>query len=459
MPQKRDVMAVTRMPIPRLPRRRTCGHTGADVCEGTMTRLRDLMRREPRYGLALPAWLDRLLSVGIVTRDPQVARRQRCVNAAAYAGLVSGASYILLTSLYDLRGLLLLNVYNALLIVVGLTLPRLHRLGDNVAGLVLVLFIALGQLYVIWMLGITSDLHVFFVLAGATLFFFGIENWRLFLGVFVFAAALLLFALNFAPVDGLLLPTDGRLRDIVSSHTMMSVVLIYAAIIFYALTLLQRAEAELEQQHERSETLISTVMPAAIATRLKSGEERIADHIDNLSVVFADLVGFTTAAHDLPPEEIVGFLDGLVRSFDALAEEHGVEKIKTVGDCYMAAAGFDGRTREGAIAIARFALAMLEANADRAPLGSRKLDLRVGIHCGPATAGVIGDTRFSYDVWGAAVNAASRMESHGEAGRIQVSEAFRELTENAFAFEERGTVDVRGIGLTRTYFLVGPRAE
>jgi adenylate cyclase len=343
--------------------------------------------------------------------------------------------------------------------VVGLALPRLHRFGDNIAGLVLVAFIMLGQLYVIWMLGITSDLHVFFVLAGATLFFFGIENWKLFAGVFVCASALLLFALNFAPVDGLLLPTDGRLRDIVSSHTMMSVVAINAMIIFYALTLLQRAEAELEQQHERSEALIAIVMPAAIATRLKLSEERIADHIDSLSVVFADLVGFTAAAHDRTPEEVVGYLDGLVRVFDALAQAHGVEKIKTVGDCYMAAAGFDGRAREGALAIGRFGLAMLETDASHPSLGSHKLELRIGIHCGPATAGVIGDTRFSYDVWGAAVNAASRMESYGVPGRIQVSEAFRELTENAFEFQERGAVDVRGMGLTRTYFLTGSRAE
>ena len=424
-----------------------------------MTRLRDLMRREPRYGLALPAWLDRLLSAGIVTRDPQLARRQRCVNAAAYAAAVSGASYIVLTSLYDLHGLLLLNVYNASLVVVGLALPRLHRFGTNIAGVVLVVFIMLGQLYVIWMLGITSDLHVFFILAGATLFFFGIENWKLFLGFFVCASLALLIALNFAPVDGFLLPTDGRLRDIVSSHTMLSVVAINAAISFYALTLLQRAEAELEQQHERSEALISTVMPAAIAARLKSSEERIADHIGNLSVVFADLVGFTAAAHDREPTEVVAFLDGLVRSFDALAEQHGVDKIKTVGDSYMAAAGFDGNAREGAIAIGRFALAMLESTAHRAPLGNRKLDLRIGIHCGPATAGVIGDTRFSYDVWGAAVNAASRMESHGVPGHIQVSEAFHKLTEGVFAFEERGVVDVKGIGLTRTYFLIRASAD
>jgi len=419
-----------------------------------MTQLRDLMRREPRYGLVLPAWLDRLLSVGIVTRDPQVARRQRCVNAAAYAGLVSGASYILLTSLYDARGLLLLNVYNALLVVAGLVLPRLHRFGENVAGLALAVLVTLGQLYVIWMLGITSDLHVFFVLAGATLFFFGVQNWKLFLGVFVSVAALLLFALNFAPVDGFLLPTDGRLRDMVSTHTMLSVVAINAAIIFYALTLVQRAEAELEFQHERSEALIATVMPETIAARLKSSDARIADHIDNLNVMFADLAGFTAAAQDLPPEEVVGFLDGLVRDFDALAERHGVEKIKTVGDCYMAAAGFDGRAREGAAAIGRFALAILDASVAHAVLGGRKLDLRIGIHCGPATAGVIGDTRFSYDVWGAAVNTASRMESHGEPGRIQVSHAFHDLAADAFVFEERGDVDIKGIGETRTYFLV-----
>jgi len=119
----------------------------------------------------------------------------------------------------------------------------------------------------------------------------------------------------------------------------------------------------------------------------------------------------------------------------------------------MAAAGFDGRAREGAVAIGRFALAMMEANAAHAPLGSRKLELRAGIHCGPATAGVIGETRFSYDVWGAAVNIASRMESHGAPGRIQVSEAFRDLTGDAFIFEERGVVDMKGIGQTRTYFL------
>jgi adenylate cyclase len=342
-----------------------------------------------------------------------------------------------------------------MLIVAGLVLPFAHRIGENFVAITFVLLLSIGQMYVIFMLGILSDLHIFFTLAGAMLFFFGIQNWKLFLGFFAYAAALLLFALNFAPVDGYLLPLDGKLRDIVSSHTLMSVVTINAALIFYALVLVNRAEVDLAQQYERSEALIATVMPAPIAARLKVSEERIADRIETLSVLFADLVSFTPAAHDLPPEEIVGFLDSLVRGFDTLAEQHGVEKIKTVGDSYMAAAGFDGRGRDGALAIGRFACAMLAANARHPPLGGRKLELRIGIHCGPATAGVIGDTRFSYDVWGDAVNVAARMESHGAAGRIHVSEAFRELARDAFAFEQRGTMPIKGIGEVRTYFLTG----
>jgi adenylate cyclase len=423
-----------------------------------MSRLRDIIRREPRRGLSIPAWLDRLLSVGIVSRDPQVVRRQRCVNVAAYTGAASGLSYIVLTSLYDLQELLLLNVHNLMLIVAGILLPFWHRLGTNFVAIVYLVLLSIGQMYVVWMLGITSDLHIFFTLAGATLFFFGIQNWRLFLVFFLYAAVLLLVALNYAPVDGYLLPFDGRLRDLVSSHTLMSVVTINAALIFYALVLVSRAELDLEQQHERSEALIATVMPAPIAARLKASEERIADRIENLSVLFADLVSFTAAAHDLPPEEIVGFLDNLVRTFDALAEQYGVEKIKTVGDSYMAAAGFDGRAHDGAVAIGRFALAILEANAKHAPLGDRKLDLRIGIHCGPATAGVIGDTRFSYDVWGNAVNAAARMESHGVPGRIQVSDAFFQFTRDTFEFEERGVLPIKGLGDVRVYFLNELRA-
>jgi adenylate cyclase len=272
--------------------------------------------------------------------------------------------------------------------------------------------------------------------------------------------AALLVALNFAPLDGLVIPQDEAFRDTLSTQAMVSTIIINAAILFYALTMLRRAELAVEDQYERSEALIATVMPPAIAERLKSGrEQRIADRIEMLSVLFADLAGFSTAAHDLPPEQVVAFLDGLVSTFDAVAEAHGVDKIKTIGDSYMAAAGFDGCGAEGAVVIGRFALAMLAVVEKQPPLGAHKLKARIGIHCGPATAGVIGDSRISYDVWGDAVNVASRMESHGVPERIQVSEAFRDLAKDAFVFEERGATELKGVGVARTFFLVGEKSS
>jgi adenylate cyclase len=235
-----------------------------------------------------------------------------------------------------------------------------------------------------------------------------------FFAAFVVALAV---ALQYAPVNGLVIPWDHDFRDLLATQAMLSTIIINAALLLYALSTLDRAELELRDQHERSEALIATVMPAQIADRLKSGrEDRIADRADQLSVIFADLVGFTEAARGRPPEQVVDFLDALVRSFDQLCEQLGVEKIKTIGDSYMAAAGFDGDAVSGAIAVGRLALAMLDDIAFQPALGGRKLNLRIGIHCGAATAGVIGDTRFSYDIWGDAVNTASRMESHGLPG-------------------------------------------
>ena len=314
--------------------------------------------------------------------------------------------------------------------------------------IVLILVLICGNLFIVWALGLNSDLHIYFTLAGGMLFLFGVQNWRPFVVLLALVAGVLVFALHYAPTGGFVAPEDARLRELLSTHAMINTLAVNAAFIFYALSALRRAEVA-------SEALIASVMPSAIADRLRAGADRIADRIENLSVLFADLVGFTEAVQELPPEAVVDYLDRVVRTFDTLCEQHGVEKIKTIGDCYMAAAGLEGSGAAGAVAIGRFALAMLEASEHHPALGGRKLALRVGIHCGPATAGVIGDTRFSYDVWGAAVNVAARMESHGEPGRIQVSAAFRALTEDTFVFEERGMTDIKSIGLARTFFLVG----
>ena len=421
-----------------------------------MTRLRDLVRGERKPAIQLPAWLDRLISIGIVSTDPLVIERQRCVNVAAFAVAATALSHLIINAVHDFRGLILVNADNMFMLAVSLLVPRLHRLGDHAGGIALVLAVLFGQMLIVWSLGLASALHIYYTLGGAMLFFFGVENWRLFLGLFGLYVLALVLALNLAPVAGLVMPEDQSFRDMLSSQAMINTAAIIAALIFYALWDRDRARIALQDEHARSEALLGTLMPQAIAARLKSGREaRIADKIDMLSVMFADLTGFTAAAHDLSPEEVVDFLDRLVRALDELCERHGVDKIKTIGDSYMAAGGFDGRAAAAAVAVGRLSLAMMEAIERQPPLGRRKLKLRVGIHCGPATAGVIGDTRFSYDVWGDAVNTASRMESYGEPGRIQVSEAFRDLTGDAFVFEERGATEIKGLGVRTTFFLVG----
>jgi adenylate cyclase len=423
-----------------------------------MTRLRDLVHAVPRRGIELPGWIERVTSVGIVTPDPEVARRQRFTNVAAYAIAANAGSHLLINLAYEPRRLAIIHAYNLVMTVAMLLIHRLHRFGDNVAAIVLLCLGISGNLFVVWMLGRASDLHVYFTLAGATIFMFGVENWRYYAPFFLLMCIALLAAVHFAPATGLIMSEDSALRDMLSGQAMMNTIVINGLMIFYALAALRRAEFELDQQYARSEALIKTVMPHSIAERLKSGaEQRIADRIDNLSVLFADLVDFTAAARGLPPEVVVEYLDDLVRTFDTLCEQHGVEKIKTIGDSYMAVGGLHGESIKGAIAIGRLALAMLAASAERPPLGGRRLPLRIGIHCGPATAGVIGETRISYDVWGDAVNTASRMESHGVPGRIHVSAAYCELTCSVFLFEERGAIDIRGLGATRTFFLLRPQ--
>jgi adenylate cyclase len=422
-----------------------------------MNRLRDLVRSQPKRGFEFPAWFDRLVSVGIVTSDPQVGRRQRFTNVAAYATAANAGQHFAVNIVHAFQALAVVHVYNAIIIVIALMVPRLHRFGDNTAAITLLSLIMMGHLFVVWILGRDSGLHIYFALAGAMLFMFGIEQWRLFLVWFILACAALIFVMQFAPEQGLLLVTDASFRRALYGQAMINTIAINAILLFYALAALRRAESELQQQYMRSEALIETVMPPSIAARLKSGEERVADRIENLSVLFADLVDFTGAAHDLPPGEVVDYLDSLVCAFDALCQTHGAVKIKTIGDSYMAVAGLQEEDIAGAIRIARLALAMLEMIDERPPLGNRRLKVRIGIHCGPAIAGVIGETRIAYDVWGEAVNMASRMESQGVPGRIQVSEAFHSLTAPSFIFKERGTIDIKGLCASRTFFLVASR--
>ncbi len=216
------------------------------------------------------------------------------------------------------------------------------------------------------------------------------------------------------------------------------------------------ALAALRLEQERSEALLVNVLPSSIAERLKGSSGSIADHVDSASVLFADIVDFTPLAQRLSPAEVVDTLDRLFSLFDSLVERHGLEKIKTIGDCYMAASGVPDPAADHAHRAALLALDMREA-ITLTTNGAAPLKLRIGINSGPVTAGVIGRKRFLYDLWGDAVNTASRMESNGTPGRIQITRATYELVKDAFVCEERGTIPVKGKGEMETWYLVASR--
>ena len=425
-----------------------------------MTRLSELLRGESKHSLSMPRWLERLASIGIVTGDPEIARRQRITNIGAFVAAGTTLAHVVVNAVHDAGGLVIVHLFNGVFAFLALLIPNLHRYGENAAAIGLATLVLLGTLAIVWLLGTASHLQIYFTLIGALLLFVGMQNWKLFSVYFVLFTMALLVTVNYAPHDGLIMPQDTALRDMLTNQAMINTITVNCVIIFYAMAALRRAEVNLENEYARSEALVTTMMPTSIATRLKlMPDQRIADRIECLSILFADLVGFTKAAHDLPPDQVVAYLDELVCAFDALCERFGTAKIKTIGDCYMAVAGIDGDGPGGARAIGRLALAMLDTPRRCRLLGGQCLQLRVGLHCGLATAGVIGDMRFSYDVWGDAVNVAARMESHGVPNRIHVSEAFRAMTDGGFIFEERGTTDIKSIGQARTFFLLGDQQE
>ena len=232
---------------------------------------------------------------------------------------------------------------------------------------------------------------------------------------------------------------------------------VWGMLICYQLDLGARREfaarTALDLERARSEGLLLNILPAAIAARLKDSREPIADHSDNVTVLFADIVGFTPLAARKQPAELVALLDRVFTDFDALARQHGLEKIKTIGDAYMAVAGLPEAQPDHALRAARMAVAMVTALRRTAADTGEPLHLRVGLHSGPVVAGVIGRSKFSYDLWGDTVNTASRMEATGVMDRVQCSAATAAAVGHAWALESRGAIEVKGKGTMETFLL------
>jgi adenylate cyclase len=350
-----------------------------------------------------------------------------------------------------------LGVVNLATAAIFAMIPLLFRFGGLIAPLTFFIVAYLSISFVCWNIGTGSGLQFYFLVAASLVV--------LVLGIERIVLASVMVAVGVAGVIALelLVPDD---RGALPSYTLtvgfvastISACVMIVATVWYALREIARAEAAMEVEYQRSEALLANILPATIAARLKDPARNvIADKYDDASILFADIAGFTKRASDTAPADLVRFLDRLYTDFDLLVEKHGLEKIKTSGDSYMVVSGVPHPRLDHVEALACLALDMSEAVADLRDLQGREVPLRIGIGAGPVVAGVVGSRRFFYDVWGDAVNIASRMESTDAEGRIQVPQSVYERLKHAYLLEERGDVDVKGKGVMHTWYLVGRR--
>jgi class 3 adenylate cyclase len=328
----------------------------------------------------------------------------------------------------------------------GLTLGALLLARRRWPVAVLVASFAALQLYYMFNYpGISAavPLGVALYTAGAA----GYARWAL-LVVAWFVAGPLIFRLLVDPE-----PVLPVLSEVVRELSLWLAILLLGDAVRSRRTLTHQQRL-LEAERARSERLLRDMLPEAIAERLKQQEEGvIADAFPLVTVLFADIVDFTSHAERSPPEATVALLNDLFSQFDGLTEARGLEKIKTVGDAYMVAGGLPDPRPDHPVAVAELALGMLELAAGHSLPDGGPVRLRIGIASGPVVAGVIGRRRFSYDLWGDTVNTASRMETTGVPGCIQVTQRTRELLGERYLIRERGMIQVKGKGEMRTYFL------
>jgi adenylate cyclase len=382
-------------------------------------------------------------------------REQRVINIiAALASMVcviTAATQLFTVREYDIAIVLFLAA------AVSAAVPLLHRFGKLVPTLTMTFtaFVALSA--VTWSVGTDAGLHLFFLVAATIIVMvLGIEHLVL-ASMLVALGTALVIALDFAVPD---ITGKQPLWAINTGFVIAAIatsVMVVAAVAF-ALREIERAEDAMEEEFERSESLLTNMLPKAIAARLKNPSTRlIADKFDDASVLFADVAGYTERASQTTPVDLVEFLNRLYTEIDRIVERHGLEKIKTIGDCYMVVSGVPQRRPDHLEALARLALELRDTVGGMTDNAGRTVSLRVGLSVGPLVAGVVGTRRLFYDVWGDTVNVASRMESTGVPGRIQLPQEAYERLKDEFVLEERGEVTIKGKGVMRTWLLIGQR--
>ena len=398
----------------------------------------------PRWAQAVAGWLPTPADA-----DPDTHRALALIRFGGPMGLIVHGLYVPLFAWWGVWPLAAFNVFSTAAYAVGmLALRGRPQQALLVAGSEVVLHAILVVLLIGW--GFGGQYYLFQLVVFVVAFRFTLR-----FQVSVSVGAIVLFSSGYYYTQATVPPYEVPAVPLAVLNVLnIAIVFALAALaVAYLIAVTRRSEAALAVEHARSERLLTNVLPVPIAERLKENEEVIADGVDGASVLFADIVGFTFLSAQRTPDEVVAMLNGVFTRLDALVDEFGLEKIKTIGDAYMVASGIPVPREDHARVLARFALAARDELAEHNLTADVPVELRIGINSGPVVAGVIGRRRFLYDLWGDTVNTASRMESHGVPGKIQITEATRALLDGAFTCTERGVIDVKGKGPTRTWLL------
>jgi len=388
----------------------------------------------------------------------RVARRSRILNLTASMAVFVSAGFGLV-QIFSATQMWWTGVINLVGAAIYATVPLLHRFGELLPPLTFIGTAYASIFTICWFVGTGSGLQFYFLVAACLVVLqLGVDRIFLAAALAAVAAGMVITLQFFVPRDTGAQPAWALSLSFVV--TTISACVMVVTTVWYAVREIVRAEAAMELEYERSEALLANILPSSIADRLKDPAGNIiADKYDDASVLFADIAGFTERASDMPPEQLIRFLNRLYSDFDALVDKHGLEKIKVSGDSYMVVSGVPHARADHVEALASFALDMAEAASLLRDSRGNPLPLRIGLASGPVVAGVVGSRRFFYDVWGDAVNVASRMESTDSVGRIQVPENVYQRLRSDFVLQERGVVDVKGKGLMRTWYLVGRNSD
>jgi adenylate cyclase len=394
------------------------------------------------------AFLRRIGDIGTEGYNEETRRRLRLTNYGVYLIAITSINYAILYASYDAARYFDVIVANLVLAGLAIWVPFAHRLHDH-AGLISIAVVEYAAMfYLVAEIGRDAGIQINYLIGAAVPFLF-CDNRRVILLSSLVIGALVLHVTAWFLFPVGQLGSNPELSAMIYVNSAITTFGIVAFAVYYAFRQVTLAKAE-------TETLIRNMLPEKVAERLKAEPGRIiADNCDEASVLFADLVAFTPTAHALGAERLVGLLNQIFSRFDQIADELGVEKIKTIGDAYMVVAGLPEPQADHLQRLAEMALRMHRVIEEIAASEGVPIAMRAGLDAGPVMAGVIGRRKFTYDVWGDTVNTASRLQANSEPGKTQVSASLLNRLSEQFLLAPRGVIDVRGLGPRETCFLIG----